>query len=298
MLFSAFSEYLRVNNIKNFVFAKTSDLVSFKIGGNAKCVIYPKTENEFITILKLLRREKFIVLGKGTNCYFTDEEYDGTVIVTTELNQISIRHTALVCQCGCSINYACKVACDNSLSGLEFAYGIPGSVGGGVYMNASAFNSCFSDIVLETVAYDLQTEKIVVLNNEQHQFGVKDSVFKNKDLIILKTVLNLKNGKKTSIKNSMQVNIKRRKETQPLNLPSAGSTFVRPVDAYASQLIDLCGLKGYTIGGAQVSIKHAGFIVNIGNAKAKDVQNLVDYIKSKVKSNFGVELKEEIIFIE
>ena len=191
MLFLRLIDYLTHFNIEHYFDYKTADLVSFKIGGNARLVIFPRYEKELVEILLLIKNNKFVILGKGTNCYFNSDYYDGIVVSTIKLSKIRVEKTNLICQCGASIASACKIARENSLSGLEFAYGIPGSIGGAVYINASAYGREFSSIIEETRALDLNSGEIVYLNNFEHKFGLKHSIFKDRALIILETKLSL-----------------------------------------------------------------------------------------------------------
>lgn len=291
-------DFLKSNSVRYSAPVNTADIVSFKVGGVGRAAIFPKDQRELLLILDLVGKEKFVVLGKGTNCYFTEANYDGIVVVTTDLNEIYMQDDFVVAECGATINSLCKFALENGLSGLEFAYGIPGTVGGGVCMNASAFGGCFADVVDSSIVYDCFDSKMLELDYASHRFGVKNSVFRFEPFCLLKVRFRLSRGNKAEIKSKMDEYIKKRALTQPLELPSAGSTFVRPKNAYASYLIDKAGLKGYKIGGAMVSEKHAGFIVNCGNATSKDVIALIQHIKSVVFEKFSVSLKEEIIYLE
>ena len=298
MKFDDIANELGICGIEYVTLENTADLVSFKIGGKARLVVYPKNINEMIATLCILKKATTIILGKGTNCYFDNSLLNIVVIVTKYLNRVSVCTDTVNCQCGASINKICMLSCENSLSGMEFAYGIPGSIGGAVYMNASAFGFSMSDIVNQTVAFDIENNKIITFDNSSHRFGIKDSIFRNNRFVILECSLELSFGKQEIIKARMQEYWYRRKNSQPLDMPSAGSTFVNPNGEHASKLIDLCGLKGYTVGGAQVSTKHAGFIVNTGSATASDVNRLIKIIKEKVNEKFNVELNQEILYIK
>ena len=287
-------------NVDYKINAKTADICSFKVGNNASVIVIPNSISKLTQILDLVLENnyKYVIIGNGTNVYFCDN-YDGIVILTKQINEITLFDNIITAECGVSITDCASLALNNSLEGLEFAYGIPGTVGGAIYINASAFGSSVSNIVLESLVYDLKTRKIKTISNEEHEYKVKESIFsKEKRYILLSTKFLLKSGELQNIKEKMNQYLNRRKETQPLNLPSAGSVFVKPKDAFASQLIDEAGLKGYRIGGAEVSKKHAGFIVNVSGATASDINCLIEHIKSVIKSKNNIELKEEIIYIE
>ena len=190
-----------------------------------------------------------------------------------------------------------KILLDNSLSGFEFAGGIPGTIGGAIYMNAGAYGAEMQNIVVSTKYLDLNTYEIKTIANNEHNFEYRKSIFQNLNTVILETTLKLQKGNKEEIKAKMQEYAEKRKTTQPLDKPSAGSTFKRGTDFITAKLIDESGLKGYSIGGAQVSEKHAGFIINKGNATAKDIINLINYVKEKVYEKFEKTIEEEVRII-
>ena len=190
-----------------------------------------------------------------------------------------------------------KILLDNSLSGFEFAGGIPGTIGGAVYMNAGAYGVEMKDIVVSTKYFDLNTYEIKTIANNEHNFEYRKSIFQNLNTAILETTLKLQKGNKEEMKAKMQEYAEKRKASQPLDKPSAGSTFKRGTDFITAKLIDESGLKGYSIGGAQVSEKHAGFIINEKNATAKDIINLINYVKEKVYKKFGKTIEEEVKII-
>lgn len=298
MNYRSLLHYLEKNGVEFKENYRTSELVTFRIGGDAKIVIFPKNRRQLIDILRILKNNKFVVIGNGSNCYFTDGFYDGAIIATSKLNSISRENNLVVAECGAPITKVSKFAFDEELCGLEFSYGIPGTVGGAVAMNASAFGSDISTVLKESLAYDICSDKLVVLSNAEHIFSVKSSVFRKSRLILILSKFELQNGSKSEIYDKMNDNISRRREAQPLNLPSAGSAFIKPEHGYASQMIDSLNLKGYTVGGAQVSTKHAGFIVNIGGATAADVNDLIEIVKRKVNEQYKINLEKEIIYIE
>ena len=187
-----------------------------------------------------------------------------------------------------------KILLDNSLSGFEFAGGIPGTIGGAIYMNAGAYGVEMKDIVVSTKYFDLNTYEIKIIANNEHNFEYRKSIFQNLNTAILETTLKLQKGNKEEMKAKMQEYAEKRKASQPQDKPSAGSTFKRGTDFITAKLIDESGLKGYSIGGAQVSEKHAGFIINEKNATAKDIINLINYVKEKVYKKFGKTIEEEV----
>ena len=297
MIFSSFINFLNKEQIDFCLNYDTSELVSIRIGGNSKIAVFPNTIAKLIKLMDLIKTQNYVIIGNGTNCLFSND-YDGIVVVTKNINNIDVNGKNIVAQCGVALNKLCKVALKNSLSGLEFASGIPGSLGGAVYMNASAFGSNISNVIESSTVFDLVTGKIIKIGNDEHSFGTKKSIFMNKKFIHLESTINLALDDSVAICERMKKFIEYRKKTQPLEHYSAGSVFVKPKEGYAAQMIESVGLKGYSIGGAQISKKHAGFIININNASASDVLELIKLSKMRVLSKFGVELKEEIIVIK
>lgn len=279
---------------------KTADITSVRIGKTARLIVYPSSIEIFCTLLHKIRLNnyKFIILGNGTNCYFCDN-YNGIVLCTKYLDSILVNDNLIVAMCGANLSNLCAMALFHSLSGLEFAYGIPGTVGGALYMNAAAFGGAIGDLVEKTVVYDTQSDTVLELDNKSQRFSSKKSIFsENKSFVVLQSCLKLTRAEYDSIKSKMQEYSKKRKDTQPLNMPSSGSAFKRSNGIIPSLLIDKCGLKGYKIGGAEISKKHAGFIVNSGGATAENINDLLSYIKAKILKEFDVNLEEEIIYIE
>ena len=279
---------------------KTADITSVRIGKTARLIVYPSSIEIFCSLLHKIKLNnyKFIILGNGTNCYFCDN-YNGIVLCTKYLDSILVNDNLIVAMCGANLSNLCAMALFHSLSGLEFAYGIPGTVGGALYMNAAAFGGAIGDLVEKTVVYDTQSDTVLELDNKSQRFNIKKSIFsENKSFVVLQSCLKLTRAEYDTIKSKMQEYSKKRKDTQPLNLPSSGSAFKRSNGIIPSLLIDKCGLKGYKIGGAEISKKHAGFIVNSGGATAENINDLLSYIKAKVLKEFDVNLEEEIIYIE
>jgi len=239
--------------------------------------------------------EKYMVLGNGSNVLFMGD-YDGTLVLTKKLCDVTRDGENITAFCGASVTAVSARARDEGLSGMEFAYGIPGSVGGGVYMNAGAYGGQLSDVVLssEAVSEDGNT---VVFSAEAHAFGYRNSAFMHNGYTVVSTTLGLKNGGREQISALMEDYMQRRKDKQPLDKPSAGSVFKRGDGFITAQVIDRCGLKGLRVGDAQVSEKHAGFIVNLGNATGDDVLKLVETVKNEVLLQEGKELECEIRII-
>lgn len=288
------------NNIPFELNVPMSEHTTFRIGGNADVFARPDSIEKFTKALSIAKEEnvRFFVLGRGSNLLFSDEGFRGVIISTENLKNIAVKDNTIVCDCGVTLTLLSQKARDASLAGLSFAYGIPGFVGGAVYMNAGAYGGQISDVLIKSTYYDIESGETGVFVGDEHKFGYRESVYKE-DLnkIILSAEFELKSGDAVVIRSEMEDYMARRRSKQPLEFPSAGSVFKRPEGYFAGQLIEESGLKGKTIGGAMVSEKHAGFIVNAGGATAADVLNLVDLIKNEVRSRYSVELVCEIIYI-
>ena len=298
MSYLALLNYLDKNKIEYRFDGCLADLVSMRVGGIADLVVYPASTIELVEIVRLLKNCRYFLLGNGTNCYFTSKRYHGAVIVTKKIKNAYCRENLIYAECGVNLTSLCYLALSNSLCGLEFANGIPASVGGAVFMNASAFGGMISNLLIKSVAYDIDNDKIVTLNRQKHIFSKKFSVFRLGKYIHLSSEFLLEKGSQELILEKMQSYLLNRQSKQPLNLPNSGSVFVNPDCGIASKMIDECGLKGLSVGGAQVSTKHAGFIVNLGNATSDDVNNLIDTIKKRVYEKYKINLKQEIIYTE
>lgn len=270
---------------------------SFKIGGPADLFVYVNSIDNLKIILNYINTQNipFFILGNGTNVLASDEGFRGIVINLTKIkDKLSIADNNIItCSSGISLAKVCVFALKNSLSGLEFAWGIPGSCGGALFMNAGAYGSDMSDIILEgSHIKDDGAEEI--LGKDKLNLTYRKSYYTDKPFIITSIKMQLKNENPTIIRSKMYENILKRKTKQPLEFPNAGSIFKRPEGYYAGTLIEQCGLKGKKVGGAMVSSKHAGFIVNTGNATSNDVCNLVNLIKETVYKKTGVTLECEI----
>lgn len=242
--------------------------------------------------------ENYIFLGNGSNLLVSSKGYDGIVVlVASNLSKIDILpQNKIYCEAGATLSRLCKIAQVNGLSGAEFAFGIPGSVGGAIYMNAGAYDGEIKDILYSCTFID-DTGEIITLPASELDFSYRHSIFCNKNFCIISAVFVLSEGDKSAIKEKMYGFMESRKSKQPLEFPSAGSTFKRPVGSYASLLIEQCGLKGYRVGGAMVSEKHSGFVINYDNATSDDVLKLIDEVKAIVLEKTGYSLECEIKII-
>lgn len=280
--------------------AVLSPYSTFKIGGKADYIAFPKTENALCALLDYLSEEgiKYSVIGNGSNLLFDDEGYRGVIVVTTNLKKIRKVRNTLYAECGVNLSNLAVYAYKHGLTGLEFAYGIPGSVGGAVYMNAGAYDGEIKDVLQKSAYFDIDTSKRCELYKAGHEFAYRSSIFNRNKNVILSAAFELKAGDPDEIKAKMDGFMAARKEKQPLEYPSAGSTFKRCEGHFTAKMIDEAGLKGYSVGGAMVSPKHAGFVINTGNATANDVKELISIIKAKLKEKFDVEIQEEIKYID
>jgi len=270
---------------------------SFKTGGKADYFIKAYLIEEIKSVLKISKEKKIplFILGNGTNILVKDEGYRG-IILQIKLEDIKIEGTNVIVQSGVKNAFLASKLLDNSLTGFEFAAGIPGTIGGAIKMNAGAYGSEIMDIVEEVTFLDYEGN-IHTIDNSECEFSYRHSKFFNEKSVILETKLNLAKGNKEEIQEKMNELAKQRKEKQPLEYPNAGSTFKRGENYITAKLIDECGLKGYSIGGAEVSKKHAGFIINRNNATSTEVLKLIEYVKTKVKEKTGEDINLEIEII-
>lgn len=269
---------------------------SFKIGGPADFLITPSSVSQLAEVIKLCNSEKLpiFIMGNGTNLLVSDKGIRGVVIkIFDNLDGYTVKEECIEAYGGILLSELSNIALENGLTGFEFASGIPGTLGGAVAMNAGAYGGEIKDVVIETEFIDRDGSTKVVKGDE-HQFGYRTSFIQKQSGIVVRSVIRLKKGDKVAIKAQIDDLTGRRQDKQPLEMPSAGSVFKRPEGYFAGKLIEDCGLRGYAIGGAQVSIKHCGFIVNTGNATSKDIMDLVRYIQKTVKEKFDVELQTEI----
>ena len=276
-----------------------SNYTTYKVGGTAKVLVYPKNIEKLILLLKELKSSnvKHKVLGFGSNLIFSDDVYDGVIIKLDSFDDLKIDDTVITVGAGYSLvklSYACL---KEGLTGLEFASGIPGTIGGAVFMNAGAYKSDMASVVSEVKVLTPNLE-IKTLYNQDLDYKYRSSYLKhNPDYISLEVKIVLRHGDKKEIKDLMERRRQKRLMMQPLEYPSAGSVFRNPDNDFAGRLIEECNLKGYSIGGAKVSEKHANFIINYNKAKARDVKDLIYYVHDKVKEETGVDLKIEQEFV-
>jgi len=280
--------------------APLSECCTFKIGGPADYIIRPYSVDGLREAIKALKTcgIEYYVFGNGSNLVFPDSGLRAAVIFTTSMKNLRAEGTKLYTEAGVSLSAAASLAQKNALSGLEFAYGIPGSCGGAVYMNAGAFNGEIKDVLETSTYYDLDADEFVTIENAAHDFDYRKSIYMKNNYIIVSAVFSLKEGDADDIKESMDFFWQRRVEKQPLNYPSAGSVFKRYQGFFTAKLIQDAGLKGYSVGGAQVSEKHSGFIINKGGATADDVKRLVDVIRQTIYDLHQINIECEIKFIE
>ncbi len=284
-------EYLADAVLKNYT--------SFKIGGKADLMVFPDTEDKISSLLKLINELSVprLIIGKGSNMLISDSGFRGVVINTCKYDEIYLLNdTTIYCQSGASLSRLCRFALDNSLSGLEFAFGIPGTCGGAAYMNAGAYGGEMVDVLVSCEHIFPDGTKGTYSENELG-LSYRHSSYSDTDLFISSLTIKLQKGNPAEIKAKMDELMTKRKDKQPLEYPSAGSTFKRPEGYYAAALLDECGLKGHSVGDAQVSKKHAGFIINKGDATADDVINLIKYCQNKVMELKGVHIEPEVKII-
>lgn len=293
-------KFIKDNNIGKYLEnISLKKFTTYKVGGEAKVIVYPKDIKKLISLLKYIKNNniKYKILGNGSNTLFSSKEYKGVIIKLDSFDEIEILKNKIKVGAGFNLMKLAALTARKSLTGLEFASGIPGTIGGAIYMNAGAYKSDMGYIV-QNVKVLTPDFKVINMTNKELHFHYRDSFFQhNKDYICLSATLKLAEGKKSEI---MAVNDERRKrrlESQPLEYPSAGSVFRNPEGMFAGKLIEDLGLKGLTKGGAQVSNKHANFIINKDNAKAEDIKELIEFVKSAVEEKYNVKLKVEQEFV-
>ena len=273
---------------------------TYKIDATCNFLVFPKNETELVNILKQIKKNnlKYLILGNGSNIIFSRQNYDGIIIKLDNLNSIEYNQNIVTVGAGYSLIKLSLETIDKGLSGLTFAAGIPGAVGASTAMNAGAYNSDMSSVVKSVKVLNDNLD-IITITNEELAYSYRDSFLKkNPQYIVLSTTFELSYGDTETMKNQVNERRMKRINTQPLNMPNAGSVFRNPKDMYAGELIEKSNLKGYSIGGATVSEKHANFIVNSGNATGKDIIDLIHKIQKEVKRNYNVELLLEQIIIE
>lgn len=272
---------------------------TFRIGGPADCLVELESEEQLIRVQNYLNKVElpYFILGNGSNLLVSDEGYRGVVLrIGSGMNRISVNGCELTAEAGATMAQVARVAMEHGLTGLEFASGIPGTVGGGVVMNAGAYDGEMSQVVKQ-VRVVSRTGESMELDNGTMEFGYRKSSIREHCFIVTKVVFQLQTGEREQIKAKMEELAARRREKQPLEYPSAGSTFKRPCGHFAGKLIMDAGLRGYQCGGAKVSEKHCGFVVNAGGATAKDVRRLIQDVQEIIQDKFNVNLETEVLFL-
>ena len=294
--FISFSEKNNIAFLQNEPLAKHS---TFRIGKSAALAILPDTTEKIIDTVRFFKEsgEKFLVLGKGSNVLFPDYDIEYPIIFTERAAAIEkTGENTISAEAGATLSRVASFGMSHNLGGFEFASGIPGTVGGAVVMNAGAYGKNISDVLVKT-EYLGSDGEIHTITNREHLFGYRKSVFTAED-VVLRSEFMFENKSAEEITAEISTLSEKRRTTQPLEYPSAGSVFKRPEGWFVGKMVDECGLKGLTVGGAQVSKKHSGFIINIGGATSEDVKNLVSAVQEKVYEKFGVKLEREIRYID
>lgn len=293
-------EYLKqIVPEENILFQEPmSKHTTFRVGGPAEIFINVTEKEQLQKLVGYLSKisQDFFVLGRGSNLLVGDKGYNGIVINAGALSTIEVDGNKIHAYAGASLPMVAKVAAEHSLNGLAFAAGIPGTIGGAIVMNAGAYDGEMKQVVKSVFVVNQEGQEME-LDNDAMEFGYRTSIIKNRPFVVTDVILELKEGNQDEIYAQMEDFNQRRKDKQPLEYPSAGSTFKRPEGHFAGKLIMDAGLRGFRIGGAQVSEKHCGFVVNIGNATAADVKEVIEEVSQRVKAQFGIRLEPEVIFL-
>lgn len=272
---------------------------TFRIGGEADCFLQIETWEQLKRVQGYLQQLEipYFVLGNGSNLLVSDEGFAGVILeIADKMSDIQVEGECIIAQAGALMSKIARVAYENSLTGFEFAAGIPGTIGGGVVMNAGAYGGELKQVVTSVTVLD-KNGNLLELDNATMEFGYRTSAIKHDPFIVTQVCIKLEAGDKAQIKTTMDDLAAKRREKQPLEYPSAGSTFKRPQGYFAGKLIMDAGLRGYRVGDAQVAEKHCGFVINRGEATAAEVKQLMHHVQSEVKNQFGVELEPEVIFL-
>lgn len=273
---------------------------TFRVGGPARLFLSIRSKEILSKVITCLKAEgqSYFLLGNGSNLLVSDKGYSGVILyLDKEFSYITVDENKIAAGASALLSKIANKAMEKGLSGLEFAAGIPGTIGGGTVMNAGAYGGELAHVICRVEAMD-QEGKIHILEKDQLNFGYRNSIFKEKPYIILEVTMELIPGRREKIFEKMKEYQRARREKQPLEYPSAGSTFKRPVDNFAGKLIMEAGLRGFQIGGAKVSEKHCGFVINTGNATATDITMLMEKVQETVMKKFGIELEPEVIRLE
>ena len=273
---------------------------TMKVGGPCDCMVEPSSIEEIQKVLEYVKENniKYYIIGNGSNLLVKDEGVHALVIkIASKFSSVEVNGEHIKAYSGCSVPKLAQIAKENSLSGLEFACGIPGSVGGGIRMNAGAYGSEMVNVV-EKVGFLDENGNLKEIDGKDAHFTYRHSMFvDNPQYVVVYAIYKLVKGNKEEISKIMEENMNSRKQKQPIEYPNFGSVFKRPEGYFVGKLVDDCGLKGYKIGGAQVSTKHSGFMINTGDATCKDVLDLIEYVKEKVYEKFNVKLQEEVVIL-
>lgn len=273
---------------------------TMKVGGPCECMVEPSSIEEIQKIIEYSKKNniKYYVIGNGSNLLVKDEGVNALIIkISNKFSGVEVNGEHIKAYSGCSVPKLSQIAKENSLSGLEFACGIPGSVGGGIRMNAGAYGSEMVNVV-EKVGFLDENGNLNEIDGKDANFTYRHSMFvENPEYVVVYAIYKLQKGNKEEISRVMEENMNSRKQKQPIEYPNFGSVFKRPEGYFVGKLVDDCGLKGYKIGGAQVSTKHSGFMINTGDATCKDVLDLIEYVKEKVYEKFNVKLQEEVVIL-
>ena len=273
---------------------------TMKVGGPCDCMVEPSSIEEIQKVLEYVKENniKYYIIGNGSNLLVKDEGVHALIIkIANKFSGFEVNGEYIKAYSGCSVPKLSQIAKENSLSGLEFACGIPGSVGGGIRMNAGAYGSEMVNVV-EKVGFLDENGNLKEIDGKDAHFTYRHSMFvDNPQYVVVYAIYKLQKGNKDEISKIMEENMNSRKQKQPIEYPNFGSVFKRPEGYFVGKLVDDCGLKGYKIGGAQVSTKHSGFMINIGDATCKDVLDLIEYVKEKVYEKFNVKLQEEVVIL-
>lgn len=292
--------FTRSNNIEMYEDVSLKKYNTYRLDVKCDYLVFPKDIDEVVKLISFLKENnyKYLILGNGSNVIFKNNRYNGVVIKLSRLDKIEFGGDKVVVGAGVALSKLANMAINNSLSGLEFSVSIPGEIGASVSMNAGAYNESFSEVFVSAKVLTPKLE-IIELTNEDMDFSYRNSfIKKNKDYIVLEVVLKLKPGNKEEMNAVIEKRFEKRKATQPLEYPSAGSVFRNPEGMYAGKLIEDVNLKGYSIGGAMISDMHANFIVNKDNATGDDIINLINLAKDKVKENNNIDLYLEQVIID
>ena len=291
-----FNEFYDINDIK--IDEKLSEYVNFKVGGPADILLIPNSKEQVIKSIKICKENNipFYLIGNGSNILVRDGGFRGVVLSLKNVKNIYVDGEKIEAECGVMLKEVSDKAIENSLTGFEFACGIPGTIGGAVFMNAGAYDGEISKVIESAEVID-ENCNIIRLSREELDFGYRSSLVMKKGYTVLSAVFKLEKGQVKTIKELIEDVTHKRESKQPLEYPSAGSTFKRPTGYFAGKLIQDARLKGYLIGGAAVSEKHSGFVIHKGNATAKDITDLIKHIQDEVKKQFGVDLHPEVRII-